>query len=106
MKKLLPEIKNKIKKIISFKKINSNNHWRFLLYIFLITTTILIGSSFYLLNKIKNQQIFQITVESKKQPILMNEKLLDRVNESFEQKVLIEKEIKDGLKSYKDPSIN
>ncbi len=105
MEKSLRGIKNKIKKSLSLKKINPNNHWKFLIYVFFTVIVILIISSFYLLYKIKNQQIFQTEKVKEEQPVLMNEKLLEKVNESFNQKILREKEIKDGLKSYKDPSI-
>lgn len=106
MKLSFKNIQNQIKKFFSFKKINPHNHWRKLLTIFLVLIFILIIFSFYLLYRIKNQKIFQIEPKSDKSAVLINEKLLEKINDSFDQKETKTKEIKDGLKSFKDPSIN
>lgn len=105
MKISLEKIENKIKKSVSFKKINPHNHWRNLLRIFFVIIILLILFSFYVLYKIKNQQIFQIKPKSTDSVILVNEKLLEKVTESFNYKLIKEKEIKDGSKTYKDPSL-
>ena len=106
MKEFLTKNKNKLKDFISsFKKSNPHTHWNNLLYMFLVITIVLIIFSFYLLYEIKNQQVFQIKTSSV-QINLMNEKLLNSVNESFNNKLIKEKEIQDGLDTYKDPSIN
>lgn len=105
MKESLSKIKNKIKNFVSFKKINPHIHWKNLLYVFSVIIIILIVFSFYLLYEIKNQQIFQITPPSTELSSLMNEKLLEKVNESFDIKLIKTKEIQNGLTSYKDPSI-
>jgi len=105
MKEFLLKIKNKAKGFSLFKKINPHQHWKRLLHIFSIFLLILIIFSFYLLYKIKNQQIFQATDKSVITPNLINEKLLKKVTESFDTKLIKEKEIKEGLGSYKDPSI-
>lgn len=106
MKKSLIQIKNKIKGLISFKNINPHHHWRNLLYIFLLIIILLILFSFYVFYKMRNQQELEIKPKSTKSPSLINEKLLNKVTESFENKSLKEKEIKEGLVIYKDPSMN
>jgi hypothetical protein len=103
MKNILAKIN--IKKLFSFKKINPHNHWGKLLYVFMFMIIFLILFSFYLLYEIKNQQIFQTDKKIDDQPVLMNENLLKEVDEYFDLKTQKTKEIKDGLKSYKDPSI-
>ena len=105
MKEFLLKIKNKIKKFVPFKKISSHLHWKNLLYMFFVIITILIIFSFYLLYEIKNQQIFQVTPPTTGLSSLINEKLLNKVTESFDNKLIKEKEIKNSLTSYKDPSI-
>lgn len=105
MKNFLTTIKNKVQKSFSFKKISPHDHWKFLLYSFFIAVIILIIFSFYFLYKIKNKQIFQTAMKPEAQPVLLNEKLLNKITESFDFKLIKEKEIKDGLKFYKDPSI-
>ena len=106
MKEFSIKIKNKIKSFIPFKKISPHIHWRNLLYMFFIIIIILIIFSFYLLYEIKNQQIFQITPPATGLSSLINEKLLEKVTESFDIKLIKTKEIQDGLTTYKDPSIN
>jgi len=105
MKESLLKIKNKIKGFIPFKKVNPHIHWKNLLYVFFIIIIILVLFSFYLLFEIKNQQIFQVTPPSAGLSSLINEKLLNKVTESFDNKLIKEKEIKNSLTSYKDPSI-
>jgi len=106
MKISLDNVLNKVKKFISFKKINPHKHWRNLLYIFFVIIIILVLFSFYILYKIKNQEIFQIKPKPTDSTLLINEKLLEKVTESFNQKLIKEKEARDGVKIYKDPSIN
>ncbi len=103
MKNILAKIN--IKKFFSFKKTNPHNHWGKLLYFFMFMIIFLILFSFYLLYQVKNQQIFQTDKKTDDQSVLMNENLLKEVNEYFDLKAQKTKEIKDGLKSYKDPSI-
>lgn len=106
MNEFIIKIKNKIKGFISFKKVNPHTHWRNLLYVFFIVVVLLILFSFFILYKIKNQQIFQIIPTSSESPILLNEKLLKRVTDSFNNKQIIEKQIKEGLILFKDPSLD
>lgn len=105
MKTFLLRIKNIKKDFVSFRKINPHNHWKMLLYVFFTLTIILIFFSFYLLFEINGQQIFQVTTKPVETTSLINEKLLKKVTESFNLKLIKEKEIKEGLTSYKDPSI-
>lgn len=106
MKEFLLKIKEKIKSLIPFRKLDPHVYWNNLLYIFSIIVVFLIIFSFYILYQIKNQQIFQIAPVSTDTHSLINEKLLNIVNSSFDAKKAKEKEIQDGLDSYKDPSIN
>ncbi|MFA6515134.1 MAG: hypothetical protein WCT42_02625 [Candidatus Paceibacterota bacterium] len=105
MKEFLFKIKNNIKNFAPFKKINPHIYWNNLLYIFSIILALLVLFSFYLLYKIKNQQIFQITPISVESQVFINEKILDKVTKSFDIKAIKEKEAKEGLYLYKDPSI-
>ncbi len=105
MKITFTKIGNKLKKILSFKRMNPHIYWRNLLHAFFVIIVILILFSFYILYEIKNQQIFQITPKAQGLPSLMNEKLFDKVTESFDSKLIREKEIESGLTKYKDPSL-
>jgi len=105
MKELLSKIEHKLKKLLSFRRMNPHVYWRNILYMFFVTMVVLILFSLYFLFNIKNQEIFQITPKSTKSPSLMNEKLLNKITESFDIKLIKEKEIKDGLILYKDPSL-
>lgn len=105
MKNFLLKIKNNTKNFAPFKKINPHIYWNNLLYFFSVVLVLLVLFSFYLLYKIKNQQIFQINPVSTESPLLIDEKILDKVTESFDIKAIKEKESKEGLYLYKDPSI-
>lgn len=106
MKEFFEKIKSKLKSLIPFRKVNPHVYWNNLLYIFFLIVIILILFSFYILYEIKNQQVLQIAPMSQDVPSLINEKLLDKVNESFNNNSIKEKEIKNDIKSYRDPSLN
>jgi hypothetical protein len=106
MKESILKFNKTLKKLFSFKKMDPHIYWNNLLNIFFIAMIGLVVFSFYLLYKIKNQQIFQIIALPTESPILINEKLLDKVVESFDNKLLKQDEIKEGQVIYKDPSIN
>lgn len=106
MKDTLIKIKNRLKTLTPFKKFNPHIYWNNLLYLFFLAILILLIFSFYLLYKIKNQQILQITPSVTETPSLINEKLLKKINESFDSKLIKEKEIQEGGVTYKDPSMN
>jgi hypothetical protein len=86
--------KKVLKNLFSFKHINPHKHWSNLIKVFSIIVVLLLLSSFYLLNQVKNEQIFQIEIEKKEKPNLINEKLLDKINKSFELKSYNENEIR------------
>jgi len=104
MKVPFNSIKNKFKKLVTSKKTNSHDHWRYLLNIFLLMIIILIISSLYLLYKIRNQEIFQVVPTPTETTSPINENLLTKIKDSFSQKILIENEITEGGKLYVDPS--
>lgn len=105
MKKLLSKIKDKLKNLIPFRKVNPHVYWNNLLYIFCITIILLILFSLYMLYDIKNQQTLQIAPATSTTPSLINEKLLDKVNASFDSNLAKEKAIQNNLNLYKDPSL-
>ena len=105
MEKLFIKIKNKIRSVISFDTINPHNHWKVLLYVFFTIIIILIILSLFFLYKIKNQQIFQVRSKATEMSNLIDDKLLKKVTESFNNKLIKSKEIKNGDYSYKDPSV-
>lgn len=106
MKEFLPKIKNKLKSLITFRKVNPHVYWNNLLYIFFVVIVILILFSLYILYEIRNQQILQIIPTSSESHVLINEKLLKKINESFDNNLIKEKQIKDDINTYKDPSLN
>lgn len=86
MNKLFFKIKNVFKMINGFFDINPHKHWKVFLYLFFIITFCLLILSFYLFFKIKNDQVYEpIKVESNKK-IILKEKLLKEVVESFDKK--------------------
>lgn len=105
MKELLIKIKNIIKKSSTVKIVNPHTNWNNLLYIFFTITVVLISFSIYLLISINNEQSLQMETKTLITPTLVDEKLLQKVTESFNNKAAIEKQIQDGLIFYKDPSI-
>lgn len=105
MEKLLSKIKDKLKSLIPFRKVNPHVYWNSLLYIFCITIILLILFSLYMLYDIKNQQTLQIVPATSTTPSLINEKLLEKVNASFDSNLAKERAIQNNLNSYKDPSL-
>lgn len=105
MKKLLSKINDKLKSLIPFRKVNPHVYWNSLLYIFCITIVLLILFSLYMLYDIKNQQALQIDPATSTTLSLINEKLLEKVNASFDSNLAKEKAIQNNLNSYKDPSL-
>lgn len=99
-------IKNKLLNKNSIKKsINPHSHWMRLLDMFFVLFVGLILFSFFLLFKIKNQSIFQAEVKKEDDLVIINDKLLDRVNNNFDDKLQEENNIKNGSIKYTDPSI-
>ena len=106
MKKLFTKIKDKLRSLIPFRKLNPHTYWNSLLYIFCAIIILLILFSLYILYEIKNQQILPATPVSSGSSVLINEKLLNKVNESFENNLAKEKEAGDNTNPFKDPSVN
>jgi len=102
MKEFLTEIKDKFnsKSTFSHKRTSPHIYWSNLLYVFFTIILILILFSFYLLNQIKNHQMFQVTSVPQETPNIINENLLNKINESF-----IDNTVKD-TSLYNDPSSN
>ncbi len=105
MNDFFTKIKNKATKFISFDELNLHEHWRYLINIFFALVFLLILLSFYLMYQIKNQQIYQVVPIEDEEVVTVNEKLLEEVRQSFADKLLIQKETKEGIKSYQDPSL-
>lgn len=99
----------KIKKIFHleglFKKMNPHVYWKVLLYCFFIVISILVFFGMDLLVKIKKEEIFQVEIVQSVKTSLMNEKLFNKITESFNIKAAKQKEIEKGLIKYKDPSL-
>lgn len=106
MESYLNKIKNKTKGYFSFQKINPHKHWHNIIYIYSFIIVILGLFSFYLLYKVKKQEIFNVPPKPTESVVMINEKLLNKVQEYFAEKKLKELEIKNGGVLYKDPSFN
>ncbi|MFA6393235.1 MAG: hypothetical protein WCW54_04090 [Candidatus Paceibacterota bacterium] len=105
MNNFLIKIKKLPQIISNFLKINPHKHWMVLLYIFLISILILISVSLYLLYEIKNEQIFQITIEQDNNQTLLKEDLLKKTTETYNAKAKRLIEMKKNFSSYNDPSL-
>lgn len=105
MNNFLIKIKKLPQIIINFFKINPHKHWMVLLYIFLISILILISISLYLLYEIKNEQIFQVTVEQNNNQTLLKEDLLKKTTDTYNTKAKRLIEMKNNFSSYNDPSL-
>lgn len=105
MKNFFGKIKNKIKVLHKSRLINPHIHWAMLVRLFLFLSLFLIIFGFYLLYKIKNEQIFQVSQSTKEStPSLVNEKLLEKANEAFKNKETRTEEIKSDRILFSDPS--
>ncbi|MCX6753632.1 MAG: hypothetical protein NTV03_01075 [Candidatus Nomurabacteria bacterium] len=99
------KIKSLLKKFNNFFKINPHKHWNALLYLFFITTSLLILFSLYLLYKIKNEEIFQITAEQQNTPTLLKADLLKNITNLSDKKTKRTLEINNNAPVYNDPSL-
>lgn len=97
--------KIKIKNPFKSKNINPHEHWKILLHIFFVLIIILIITSFYLLYEVRKKEGLKVADIKVEQPVLINEKLLIKIMDYFNSKNLNLQGVKDGLTSYKDPSI-
>ncbi len=93
------------KKIYGFFNMNPHRHWAFLLYFFSSITILLIIFSLYLLYEIKNEQIFQVKINTESKGTVLKEASLKRIISDFDGKSLKEQKIIENPPIYKDPSI-
>jgi dolichyl-phosphate-mannose--protein O-mannosyl transferase len=101
----LKKIEYKIKILRKLRLINPYQHWFFLVVFFLIIVFVLIIFSFYLLFKIKNDQIFQIDQNlSNSFPSLIKEDILEKAEAGLKKKENKTKEIEKKDFFFKDPS--
>lgn len=105
MNSFILKIKSFWKKIYNFFEINPHKHWAFLLYFFSVIVVLLIVFSLYLLYEIKNEQIFQVKVNTEQKGTILKETALKRIIGAFDEKATKEQKIIDNPPVYKDPSI-
>lgn len=98
-------IKDRVKGFHKARLINPHVHWALLVQFSLMVSLLLIIFGFYILFKIRSEQIFQAIPEtSENPPSLIKENLLETVNGEFKNKEIRSKEIKEGLIIFSDPS--
>ncbi len=105
MNNFLESTNKSIKSFNDFFKINPHKHWNFLIKIFFILVLALIIFSVYLLYEIKNEQIFQVTLNQQENKTLLKENILKTVLGDFSNKEAKRLEIKDNPSLYSDPSL-
>lgn len=86
MNNLTNKIKYIFKKIKEFFIINPHKHWKVFLHLFAMITLVFVIFSFYLFFKIENEQVYESITVSPDKKIILKEKLLKQVLDSFEQK--------------------
>lgn len=105
MKDIILKLNKILKLIKDLFKINPHKHWIFIIYVFFILISVLILFSFYLLYKIKNEQIFQTELKQDSVQSLLNEKLLKKVIDFQDKKAQKIIDSTNNNSIYKDPSI-
>jgi magnesium-transporting ATPase (P-type) len=85
--------------------LNPHRHWRVLLEVFFGAVILLVFFSLFLLYQIKNDQIFQASPTIQDSNPSIKQDLLKKVDDSFTQKALKEKELKENPPIYRDPSL-
>ena len=105
MKINLPKPKNIIKKMIKLTEIMPHKHWGFLVHLSILISIGLIIFSFYLLIQIKKDNLFQVEIKPKENPVLLKEKLILETKNFFEQKNIKFNEIKNNPYPFSDPSL-
>lgn len=105
MENFTRKIKNLFKKknIQGPEIINPHKHWIIILWVFFVVIVILIIFSFFMLFKIKNAQLFQVSPTVQDNNNLIREDLLKNVAESFNTKAAKEKELITSPSKYSDP---
>jgi len=105
MNNFFKKTENRLKILHKSHFINPHLHWEILVKFFLFLSFLLILVSFYFLYKIKNDQMFKNpTIDTIKKPELVNNKILDTVEKSFNSKSLKSEEINNTKILFKDPS--
>jgi hypothetical protein len=84
--------------------INPHKYWMMAVRVFLGLLFILIILSFYLLNQIKKEEIFQTTAIQPEKKSLIREKQLETITKAFDQKAETMAELKAKPTIYSDPS--
>lgn len=85
--------------------INPHRHWLMLIRIFFGIAVLLIIFSFYLLYKIKNEQMFQVTQAQIENKSLIKEDLLNKVTKLFDDKAIKMRELETSPNLYIDPGL-
>jgi len=104
MDKLINKIKEKNKNFYNIFNINPHKHWHYMLYISIIIIIVLIFFSFFLFYKIKTEKIFKVENIEPNKKIILKEKLLNEIVNSFNQKADNLEKLKNGGIILKDPS--
>lgn len=94
MKSFIKKINNKIRISICFKTINPHRHWKGMLITFLVLITMVIIFDLYVLYRINNDEMYKIAPREDNYRASINESLLKKVNEQFDQKLIKEKELR------------
>ncbi|MFA6355185.1 MAG: hypothetical protein WCW65_02045 [Candidatus Paceibacterota bacterium] len=96
----ITRIKNLLKIIHNFFKINPHKHWNAFLYFFFILVSFSILFSIYLLYQIKSENIFQVKAKEQAGPVLLNESLLKSTLNLQEKKANEVLKIKNNTSLY------
>jgi len=105
MDNFIKKFRNRIKGLHKSRLVNPHVHWAILIRFSLTISFFLIIFGFYLLYKVKNEQIFQFEPTlSENSPSLIKEDLLEKVNEEFKKKELRSLDVNNGVISFPDPS--
>lgn len=86
------------------KRINPEDDWKIVLKIYFTIIIVLTIFSLYFLYKIKNEDLFQINQNTNNNPTSIDQKILDSILTSFEEKNKRVEDIKLGNKFFIDPS--
>ncbi|MDE2030740.1 MAG: hypothetical protein KGI58_00550 [Patescibacteria group bacterium] len=106
----MQNITNKIKNLFNKKNIqkqsviNPHKHWIILLKVFFVILFCLVLLSIYLLYKIKNDEIFQVTPTIQRNSTVLKYNLLKNVTSAFDQKAQNEEDLLSNPPTFKDPS--
>ncbi len=108
MKKILQKFKNIFKKKAKTTlddSINPHKHWIIALWVFLAVIVCLIFLSFYVLFRIKNEEIFQASPTLNITSTPLRDDALKNVTATFDAKAKKESDLKTNPPTYKDPSL-